>query len=73
MRVSVSVGVVVGVTESGCVCVCVCVATVLAFAFITSFRCFSLACDLLLAVDSCVLFVAAAGWDDGALALEERC
>ena len=45
----------------------------LAAAIITCFGWFLLSCDLILAVDSCVLLVAAAGWDADALALEERC
>ena len=40
---------------------------------ITCFGCFLLSRDFLLAVDSCVLLVAAAGWDDDAVALEEHC
>ena len=66
MRVSVSVGVVVGVTASGCGCA----TTPLAAAVITCFGCFLLSCDLILAVDSCVLLVAAAGWDADELAVE---
>ena len=69
MRVSVSVGVVVGVAGSGCGCV----TTLLAAAVTTSFGCFSLSRDLILAVDSCVFLVAAVGWDEDALALEEHC
>ena len=69
MRVSVSVGVVVGVAASSCGCA----TTLLAAAVITSLGCFSLSRDLILAVESCVLLVAAAGWDEDALALEERC
>ena len=65
MRVSVSVGVVVRVAASSC--------GVRHAAAITSLGCFSLSRDLILAVESCVLLVAAAGWDEDALALEERC
>ena len=67
-RVSVSVGVVVWLGASGCGCV----PTLLAPAVITFFGCFSVSRGLRLAVDSCVLFVAAAGCDGEALALEER-
>ena len=66
---SVSVGVVVAVAASGCGCA----TTFLAAAVITSFGCFSVSRDLLLAVESCVLLVAAAGWAEDALAVEERC
>ena len=66
---SVSAGVVVGVAASGCGCV----TTLLVAAVITSFGCLSVSRDLLLAVELCVLLVAAAGWDEDALALEERC
>ena len=69
MCVSVSVGVVVGIAASGCGCA----TTLLAAAVITSFGCFSVTCDLLLAVDLYVLLVAAAGGDEDVLALEERC
>ena len=69
MCVSVSVGIVAGAAASGCRCAI----TLLAAAVITSFDCFSLSRDLILAVESCVLLVAAAGWDEDALALEERC
>ena len=69
MRVSVSVGVVVEVAGSGCGCV----ATLLAATVITSFGCFLLSRDLILAVDSCVFLVAAAGWDEDVVALEEHC
>ena len=68
-RASVSVGVVVWVVASGCGCV----PTLLAAAVITSLGCFSLLRDLVLAVESCVLLVAAADWDEDALAMEERC
>ena len=67
MRVSVSV--VVGVAASNCDSV----TTLLVAAVITSLGCLSLSRDLVLAVESCVLLVAAAGWDEDALALEERC
>ena len=62
MRVSVSV--VVRVASSGCGCE----TTLLTAVFITSVGCF-----LLLALDSCVLLVAAAGRDADALAFEKRC
>ena len=68
MCVSVSVGVVVEVAASGCGCA----TTLLAAVVITFFGCFSVSRGLRLAVDSCVLFVAAAGCDGEALALEER-
>ena len=66
---SVSVGVVVGVAASSCGYA----TTLLAATVITSFGCFSLPRDLVLAVESCVLLVAAAGCDEDAVALEERC
>ena len=69
MRVSVSAGVVLGVTASGCGYATI----LLAAAVITCFGCFLLSCDLILAVDSCVLLVAAAGWDADELAVEGRC
>ena len=69
MRVIVSVGVVLGVAASGCDYM----TTLLAAAVITSFGCFSLSRDLVLAVESCVLLGAAAGWDEDELAVEERC
>ena len=68
-RVSVSVGVVVWLAASGCGCV----TTLLAAAVITFLGCFSLSRDLFLALESCVLLGAAAGWDEDELALEERC
>ena len=64
-----SVGVVVWLAASGCSCV----TTLLAAAVITSLGCLSVSRDLVLAVESCVLLGAAAGWDEHALALEERC
>ena len=66
---SVSAGVVVGVAASGCGCA----KTVLEAAVIISLGCLSLSRNLVLAVESCVLVVAAAGWDEDELALEERC
>ena len=66
---SVSVGVVVGVAASGCGCA----TTLSAAAVITSFGCFLVTCDMLLAVDSYVLIVVADGWDADMVALEERC
>ena len=64
-----SAGVVLGVTASGCGCA----TTLLVAAVITCFGCLSLSRDLVLAMEPCVLLVAAAGWDEDALALEERC
>ena len=72
--------------ESGYVCECecrrccrgccewlwLCDNSFLAAVVITFFGCFSVSRGLRLAVDSCVLFVAAAGCDGEALALEER-
>ena len=66
---SLSAGVVVGVAASGCGCV----TTLLAAAVITFLGCFSLSRDLVLAVESCLLLGAAAGWDEDDLAVEERC
>ena len=57
MRVRVSVSVVVGVAASNCDSV----TTLLVAAVITSLGCFSLSRDLVLAVESCVFLVAAAG------------
>ena len=66
---SLSVGVVVRVAASSCGCA----TTLLAAAVITSLSCFSISCDLLLAVESCVLLVVVAGWNEGASALGDRC
>ena len=66
---SVSVGVLVWFAASGCGCV----TTPLAAAVITSLGCLTVSRDLVLALESRVLVVAAAGWDEDALALEERC
>ena len=69
MCVRLSVGVVAGAAASGCGCAI----TLLAVTVITSLGCFLLSRDLLSAVESCVLLVAAAGWDEDELAVEERC
>ena len=69
MCVSVSVGVVAGGAASGGDCVI----TPLAANVVTSLGCFLLSRDLVLSVDSRVFLVAAAGWDEYALALGERC
>ena len=66
---SVRVGVVVGAAASSCGCA----TTLLAAAVTTFLGCFSLSRNLVLAVESCVFLVAAAGWDEDALVLEERC
>ena len=66
---SVSAGVVLWLATSGCGCV----PTLLAAAVITFLGCFSLSRDLILALESYVLLGAAAGWDEDALAVEERC
>ena len=68
-RASVSVRVVVWVSASGCGRV----TTLLAGAVITFLGGFSLSRDLILALESCVLLGAAAGWDEDKLAMEERC
>ena len=64
-----SVGAVVWRAASGCGYV----TTLLAAAVITFLGCFSLSRDLVLALESCVLLGAAAGWDEVELAVEERC